>query len=272
MLLCSFFAKGQVQSQSQATLYLVNPTIYGATTSGQLIRYDHPGFTTGQDIPAGKTIGQGGWQYYQSVFANGNVIYAVTTDGKLNWYKYDGFQNGTAEITGAKTIGKSGWDAYKSVFGGGSGIIYAITKDGNLVWYKYTDEQNGNAELIANRVVGRGGWDQFRLVFSGGNGVIYAVGMDDNLYWYKHLGVQTGEANWEAGGQKKITTGGWQLYKFMFSGGEGIIYAVGYDGNLYWYKHDGFKTGAATTFSTKSRRKIGTGGWSDFLYIFCGKK
>jgi hypothetical protein len=271
-MIFTVIGKAQIGSQSQASLYIApNPTIYGATTNGQLIWYSHSDYKTGAGMPPGKTIGFGGWQYYKSVFANGNtnsnIIYGVTTDGNLNWYNYADPKFGNAEIVGAKTIGRGGWQAYKSVFGGGNGIIYAITTDGNLVWYKYADELNGNQEVIGNKVIARFGWDQYKFVFSGGRGIIYAVNNDGNLYWYNHLGVNTGAAEWKRRGRIIIGTGGWNQYKFMFSGGNGIIYAVSYDGNLYWYNYKEYKTGE-NTITIESRRQIGTGGWSDFLYIF----
>lgn len=273
MILFSSLTRAQIGSQSQASIYATpNPTIYGATTNGQLIWYGHSGYITGANMPSGKTIGSGGWQYYKAVFANGNnnnnVIYGVTTDGNLNWYKYADSQFGNAEIVGAKTVGRGGWDQYKSVFGGGNGIIYAITTNGNLLWYKYADEQNGNQEVIGNKVVAQGGgWNEYKFVFSGGHGIIYAVSNNGNLYWYNHVGVATGAAQWKRRGRIIIGTGGWNQYKFMVSGGNGIIYAVGYDGNLYWYDYKEYKTGE-NTITIESRRQIGTGGWSDFLYIF----
>jgi hypothetical protein len=63
-----------------------------------------------------------------------------------------------------------------------------------------------------------------------------------------------------------IGQGGWQDFKFLFSGGNGIIYAVNPDGQLLFYRdttQDG--TGDVNTPSV-----IGQGGWQDFKFLFSG--
>ena len=61
-----------------------------------------------------------------------------------------------------------------------------------------------------------------------------------------------------------VGTGDWAHYKFVFSGGNGIIYAVNQGGQLLFYRdytQDG--TGDVDTPST-----IGQGGWQAFTYLF----
>jgi hypothetical protein len=63
-----------------------------------------------------------------------------------------------------------------------------------------------------------------------------------------------------------IGLGGWADFKFLFSGGNGIIYAVDQAGRLLFYRdntQDG--TGDVNTPSV-----IGLGGWADFKYLFSG--
>ncbi len=63
-----------------------------------------------------------------------------------------------------------------------------------------------------------------------------------------------------------IGQGGWQDMKFLFSGGNGIIYAVNEEGQLLFYRdttQDG--TGDVNTPSV-----IGQGGWQDMKFLFSG--
>ena|ERR1017187_864964 len=63
-----------------------------------------------------------------------------------------------------------------------------------------------------------------------------------------------------------IGLGGWAGFKFLFSGGNGIIYAVDQQGQLLFYRdntQDG--TGDVNTPSV-----IGLGGWAGFKFLFSG--
>ncbi len=63
-----------------------------------------------------------------------------------------------------------------------------------------------------------------------------------------------------------IGLGGWADFKFLFPGGDGIIYAVDQQGRLLFYRdntRDG--TGDVDTPSV-----IGLGGWADFKFLFPG--
>src|SRR6266487_3651016 len=78
-----------------------------------------------------------------------------------------------------------------------------------------------------------------------------------DLRWYLHLGREDGSFRWE--GPKKVGTG-WGNFKHIFSGGDGIIYAVdpiveasvhvtggttpASGGNLWWYRHVGREDGS----------------------------
>jgi hypothetical protein len=65
---------------------------------------------------------------------------------------------------------------------------------------------------------------------------------------------------------KIIGLGGWAGFKFLFSGGDGILYAVNPEGQLLFYRdatQDG--TGDVNTPSV-----IGQGGWAEFKFLFSG--
>jgi Tachylectin len=110
--------------------------------------------------------------------------------------------------------------------------------------------RNGSESWAAGNgnTISHGGWDQFNNVFSGGNGVIYAVDGDGNLRRYQDLNRNGGESwaqldsiNQTIGlaGPQAPFAGGWNNFRQLFSGGNGVIYAVDGDeteGNLRWYR------------------------------------
>jgi outer membrane protein assembly factor BamB len=50
----------------------------------------------------------------------------------------------------------------------------------------------------------------------------------------------------------------------VFSGGEGVMYAITSDGTLVWYRHRGYLDG---THEWDGPKNVGTG-WSDFTRVF----
>ena len=65
---------------------------------------------------------------------------------------------------------------------------------------------------------------------------------------------------------KVIGQGGWQQFKFLFSGGDGIIYAVNPQGQLLFYR-DTTQNG---TGDVNTPSVIGLGGWQQFKFLFSG--
>ena len=205
-----------------------------------------------------------------------SFIYGVSPDGQLLWYRHDGAQKGEGISIpgawhGAKGVGV-GWNNFKEIFSGDGNIIYGISPDGSLRWYSHAGFNTGlglkNGGWAANpgKIVGSG-WAQFKHVFSGGKGVIYAITHDGKLKWYKHAFSRTGQGveipgAWHA---PKEINAGWHIFKDVFSGGDGIIYAITMDGILKWYKHTGFDNGAPTFEGPKD---VGNG-WHNFSKVFC---
>lgn len=56
---------------------------------------------------------------------------------------------------------------------------------------------------------------------------------------------------------------GW-TFKRIFSGGDGVVYAIRQDGKLFWYRHLGFKDGAR---SWSEAKEVGSG-WGHFKDVF----
>jgi hypothetical protein len=84
-----------------------------------------------------------------------------------------------------------------------------------------------------------------------------------DLLWYRHEGWQNGAVKWS--GRIKVGIE-WDQFKFIFPGGEGVIYAVAPGGDLLWYRHDGWQDGAVRW---SGKIKVGTG-WDQFKFVFPG--
>ncbi len=208
-----------------------------------------------------------------------DVIYAITENRDLLWYRHDGRNDGSFRWASneGKKVG-NGWNA-KEVFSGGGGIIYAIQDNGDLLWYRHDGRNDGSFKWASNagKKVSTG-WNGFSTVFSGGDGVIYAIEeasrdprtgqrTGGHLLWYRHDGRNDGSFRWASNEGKKVGTG-WNGFSTVFSGGDGIIYAIQDNGDLLWYRHNGRSDGSFR-WAENSGKKVGAG-WNGFSTVFSG--
>jgi len=201
-------------------------------------------------------------------------VYLREPGGVLRWYRHDGAQTGGDAWKGPAYVGR-GWHGFTHVFPGGGNVIYAIDAGGELRWYEHRGFNTGLGvgspdAWAGGHAVGRG-WNGFARVFSGGDGVIYAITTDGRLLWYRHHGVATGvglETPGAWSGAKEVGHG-WESMVHVFSTGEGIIYGVRPDGDLWWYKHVGWVDGRGleTPGAWEGRHSVGRG-WAEFTSIF----
>jgi N,N-dimethylformamidase len=214
------------------------------------------------------------------VLADQTSIYATTADGAMLWYAdlLRNGQNGPTAQTGwaagsGNTIG-TGWTGFRHVFAGGSGIIYVVTDDGRLLWYAdmaRTGQSNWHSN--SGRQIGVG-WGDFTHIFADGTGVIYAIRPTGELLWYRDelrdgTNGEHAERGWAAGSGSQIGFG-WD-FRWVFSGGGGVIYAISSDGALRWYRDD-VRNGtngnhAERGWATGSGNQIGLG-WQGFTKVF----
>ena len=175
-------------------------------------------------------------------------------------------------LDGPKGVG-SGWGDFKHLFSGGNGIVYAITKDGKLLRYKHLDFGIGARSWEDAKEVGSG-WGDFKNVFSPGDGIVYAIRQDGKLLWYKHREARQPDPGYRSLGRVRVggewegpkeVGHGWGDFKQVFSGGEGVIYAITQGGELWWYKHNGAATGAGLEVAGawEGYKVVGTG-WRNF--------
>jgi hypothetical protein len=154
-------------------------------------------------------------------------------------------------------------------------VIYAVKPTGELLWYQHDPDPDPDRwDPNSGSQIGIG-WDEFVHVFSGGDGVIYAIKPTGELMWYQDtLRNGTNGANaeqgWAANSGSQIGYG-WDEFVHVFSGGDGVIYAITPTGELLWYQ-DTLRDGtngpdAEQGWAANSGSQIGYG-WDEFVHVF----
>ncbi|HSJ68262.1 MAG TPA: tachylectin-related carbohydrate-binding protein [Anditalea sp.] len=276
--------------------------IYSVNNNGDLLWYRHEVLHDGSfhwPSKEGKKVGSG-WKDFSKIFGgNDGVIYAVKvssinmitgrpTGGDLLWYRHTGWINGTffwaspdakkLTIRMNSAFISQKWNSFPFLFSGGNGTLYTVANNGDLFWYLHKGWRDGTSSWDSQegRKVGSG-WNNFSKIFSGGNGVIYAIQKSTvdmrtgrrtggNLLWYRHDGRNTGTWDWASNSGNKVGNN-WSRFVNVFSGGNGIIYAIDENGNLLCYRHLGWFEGTFS-WSPNSGEKIGHG-WK-FQHVFTG--
>jgi hypothetical protein len=205
----------------------------------------------------------------------------VTQD--LLLYKHLGYAEGSTAWTGPQRVG-TGWNAASMILGPHR-TIYAVKPDGEVLWFEHLGQADGSFQWAGPNPV-KSGWhigginppaDRFLGVFcDSGNeqhylkpgsrpAIIYAVRADGTLLWFRHDGAADGTPRWANGGEPKVVGTGWVAgHKRVFSGRDGVIYLIGDDGKLRWYRHKGVLEG---TFDWEGPQEIGDD-WGNFTTVF----
>jgi Tachylectin len=249
--------------------------IYGVTLNDDLLWNRHEGRNDGSfswafggadkvGVGGGKKVGTG-WNF-KHLFSGGNgILYVITPRVEASM------------ATGIDTKGNP--------VGG------RPASGGDLMWYRHTGREDGSFKwsFSEGKKVGVGWWN-LEHVFSGGDGIIYTVtprveaslptGIDrkgnpvgarpasgGDLMWYRHDGRNDGSFRWAFSEGKKVGVG-WGNLKHVFSGGDGVIYAITDNGDLMWYRHDGRNDGSFR-WAFSEGKKVGVG-WGSFKHVFSG--
>jgi TolA-binding protein len=191
---------------------------------------------------------------FNTTLHGGESIYHVKADSYLYWIGDNitttalqpgqvtrNAQNITHQLTPEVKQYASWGEMYSNIIPGGGGIIYAVQKNGVLTWFNHTGTETGAVAWLGGQGGGNAvgtGWNNFKTVFGMGDGVIYGILPDGTLRWYQHKLYLTGKAGPGSWAPSVDVGTGWNNFKFVFGGGQGVIYAVTQDGHLKWYKHD----------------------------------
>jgi Neuraminidase-like domain/Tachylectin len=219
---------------------------------------------------------------FRAIVTDNNVFYVVLDSGKLLWFR-DDQRDGTNAPNGSsgwnsRSGGRihQGWQDFKFLISGGDGVIYAVKPTGELLFYKDILRDGSNApdgsigwHPNSGKQISYG-WQNFKFIFSGENGVIYGVQPSGELLFYKDIArdgsnAPDGSTGWHPKSQNQIGTG-WQNFRFLISGENGVIYGVQPSGELLWYQYLG--TGEFN-WHPKSQNQIGTG-WQNFRFLISG--
>ena len=197
-------------------------------------------------------------------------IYGVQSNGNLLWYRHDGRSSGdgSSEQWVGPIKASWGWQNFTLVFGGGEGVIYAIDEDSNLLWYRHNGRADGTVAWSGPKKVGTG-WT-YKKVFSGGDGIIYAIDNNGDLFWDRHDGWREGTDTWAHDPGRRNIGRGWSPYQKVFSGGEGVIYAIDDYGDLFWYRHHDDWAGSIVWANDGHPKKVASD-WG-FHHVFSAGK
>lgn len=222
-------------------------------------------------------------QRFRFLFADEKSLYAVLPGGELVWFPQWATPEFAPRATDGRRIG-TGWTDIRHIFAGGNGVIYLIDKVGDLRWYRDTlrdgsNAPNGATGWAANsgKAIGAG-WLGFTHVLSGGEGLIYATTADgQHLRWYRDVlrdgsNAANGSTGW-APNSGAVIGQGWSGFRFVVSGGCGVIYMVTNHGDLRWYlddRRDGSNApDGSTGWAAGSGMTIGEG-WQYATHVFAG--
>jgi hypothetical protein len=220
----------------------------------------------------GPNIVGSGWDQPNSTLGvftgKGGIIYAIRPNGDLSRYVHLGVMDGTPRYVdgmGSAPIG-SGFNQFKHVFGGFENVIYAVKQDGTLLWF--LDRDGTATQLEGGQVVGSG-FNVPSKVFAGDLNAIYTI-EGDSLFHRQHLGMQDGTNQWTdkvkiststtaaaPGASPQFNTHTWNDFDKVFApapmpananmGQGGYIYMVTPEGELWRFRHFGFRTGDTDT-------------------------
>jgi hypothetical protein len=170
-----------------------------------------------------------------------HILYGVTQDGTLMWHRHIINPSSRRPHTWnpPARVG-DGWKAgLQNIYPAGQNGIYTLSDNGDLRWFWHTGVLDGSYRWREpSQLVGTG-WNSITKIIPMDQGVIYGILPDGTLRWHKHLNYMTGLGGTGDGAwaKAKLVHSGFDKYRTVFGGGNGVLYAVGNNGKLYWYRH-----------------------------------
>jgi hypothetical protein len=214
-----------------------------------------------------------------------HILYGVKEDGTLIWHRHLISRSGNSfkhSWNPTKKVGDGWLVGYKNAYPAGMNGIYSLADDGTLRWYWHTGVLDGSYRWREpSQIVGTG-WTMFTQIIPMDKGVVYGILPNGDLRWQRHLNYQTGVGGTgsQAWANARIVGWGWNGFKTIFGGGNGVLYVVTSDGKLMWYRHKEYLNPPAAPASSDSNavklkwersweqpKKVGDG-WGEFTKLF----
>ena len=174
-----------------------------------------------------------------------NILYTVDQDGTLTWRQHNiRYPNGSTvavhTFSAPKAVG-SGWaGGHRDVMAMGQLGIYSLLDDGTLRWNWHLGFADGSVSWRNSQDLAKG-LTGFKQIVAQDKGVVYGLlPGDPGIFW----GYTT---NYDQKKGAPSTTVSLRLnpeninfaaFKKVFGGGNGVLYAIDYAGNLLWMKHN----------------------------------
>lgn len=180
------------------------------------------------------------------------TLYGIEPSGQLRRFQLE-TTTALAKPPTVTQIGgvlQTGWQSFAEVFGTYDDVMYAFSNNGAIDWYRNVDFAQGpNGWRGPNRVrAERGvGWlgDENHRYVNGGSGTFYLLrsytDVDQDGFRFKRsleLAVHGDPSN-GAGvfRDNSLVAQEFKSYPTLIGGGEGVLFGIDEDGDLYWLKH-----------------------------------
>jgi hypothetical protein len=244
-----------------------NGVFYAITNAGKLLVYRHTGHKDGVKLWEDAKEADGDWANYKTVFSGGDgIVYAITYDGRLLWFKQVD-RTAPAPTAPAPTTVRA------------QGRVRGA--DGTPLKSTLTKCEAAKVARARNSPAAPG--LEAQCAAEQASGVSNAASATDAVRRNPPMQPPTAaKANFAWLGPKEIKAKGtenWADYTHVFSAGartfgtpdaprialdKVVIYAIDAEGNLWWYGHRGYGTGA----NFLDDRVLVGRGWGDVTSVF----
>ena len=191
-----------------------------------------------------KLVGSGWQSFVQVIPAGQSGFYGLGVDGLLKWYRHDGFLDGTAKWKGPVNAGPG---------------ATATTAQKSVALPSPALSEARNTKSSAASAITKGATT---TAPSAASSAVSKPGVATSLDPKKVETAAVGSA-----AAQIIGSGvNWLGFKKIVAGADGVLYAIGTDGALYWYRHQDY-------VDTQPQPKwsgpflVGSG-WQNFVHVF----
>lgn len=118
--------------------------------------------------------------------------------------------------------------------GMGNGFLLEARVTGELRLWKHTGAATGTATWVSPLQIGTG-WNDYAELLADHNGALYVIYADGRIRRFRWVitDVATGAGYWESNAAGPVVATGWNRFRRVFGGPDGVIYGVAPDGGLW---------------------------------------